>query len=218
MTVTSDPHRLFTERADAYDRFIRAVMYPQGLHAFFLESALLRPQLRVLDAGCGTGVLTLALRDALVHRGLALRSFHGFDLTPAMLDRFRMILQRRAIEDVTLTQANVLDLAALPSGWTDYDPVVSASMLEYVPRTQLVDALKELRSRLAQDGQFVLFITRRNPFTRLLIGRWWRSNLYTAGEIADAFRAAGFSHFAFRGFAFKARHLSLWGHVIEATR
>ena len=218
MTVTSDPHRLFTERCDAYDRFIRAVMYPQGLQTFFLESALLRPQLRVLDAGCGTGVLTLALRDALVHRGLALRSFHGFDLTPAMLDRFRAILQRRAIEDVTLAQANVLDLAALPSEWVDYDLVVSASMLEYVPRTQLVDALRGLRSRLAQHGRFVLFVTRRNPLTRLFIGRWWQSNLYTAHELADAFRAAGFSHFAFRRFPFKARYLSLWGHVIEAVR
>ena len=216
MTITSDPQRLFTERRNTYDRFIRAVLYPQGLRAFFLQSTALRPGLRVLDAGCGTGVVTLALHDAQISRGIAVQSFHAFDLTPAMLDRFRGILQRRAIEDVTLTQANVLDLAALPSGWFDYDLVVSASMLEYVPRAQLVVALKELRARLAQDGQFVLFITRRNPLTRLLIGRWWQSNLYTTDELADAFRAAGFSHFAFRRFPFRACHLSLWGHVVEA--
>jgi cyclopropane fatty-acyl-phospholipid synthase-like methyltransferase len=117
---------------------------------------------------------------------------------------------------VTLTQANVLDLASLPSEWGDYDLVVSASMLEYVPRARLVDALKELRGRLAQDGRFMLFITRRNLLTRLLIGRWWQSNLYAADELADAFRAAGFSHFAFRKFPVRARYLWLWGHATEA--
>ena len=218
MTVTSDPRRLFSERRDTYDRFIRGVLYPQGLRAYFLESNLLRPGLRVLDAGCGTGVVTLALRDAMVRRGVGWQSFHAFDLTPAMLDRFREILQRRAIADVTLTQADVLDLAVLPSGWFDYDLVVSASMLEYVPRARLVDALGELRNRLRQGGQFVLFITRRNPVTRLLIGRWWQSNLYTAGELGAAFRDAGFSNFTFRRFPFRARCLSLWGHVVEATR
>ena len=91
-------------------------------------------------------------------------------------------------------------------------------MLEDVPRAQFVDALKGLRARLAHDGRFVLFITRRNPLTRLLIGRWWQSNLYTTHELGTAFRAAGFSHFTFRRFPFRAAHLSLWGHVVEATR
>lgn len=52
MTITSEPQRLFTERHDMYDRFIRAVSYPQGLRAFFLESTFLRPELlcSMLDA------------------------------------------------------------------------------------------------------------------------------------------------------------------------
>ena len=218
MTVTRDAQRLFTERHAVYERFIRTVWYPQGLRAFFLESSLLRPGLRVLDAGCGTGAVTLALHDALAYRAFVPQAFQAFDLTPAMLDRFRAILQGRSIENVTLTQANVLDLAGLPSAWVDYDLVVSASMLEYVPRAQFVDALNGLRARLAHDGKFVLFITRRNPLTRLLIGRWWQSNLYTRHELATAFRAAGFSHVTFGRFPLRAAHLSLWGHIVEATR
>jgi cyclopropane fatty-acyl-phospholipid synthase-like methyltransferase len=216
MAVPADPSGLFTDRHATYARFIRAVRYPQGLRAFFLRSPLLRPGLRVLDAGCGTGVVTLALRDALLRRGFAPRSLHAFDLTPAMLDRFRATIQRRGIDGVELAQANVLDLETLPGSWGDYDLVVSASMLEYVPRERFVDALAGLRARLNAGGRFVLFMTRRNPFTRVLIGRWWQANLYTATELADSFREAGFSRSGFLAFPPSARYLSVWGHVVEA--
>lgn len=218
MSVTADPRRLFTERHDSYVRFIRFVRYPQGLRAFFLASPLLSAGLRVLDAGCGTGVVTLALREALMRRGFSPETLHGFDLTPAMLERFRRTIDRRAIEGVALAQADVLRLESLPVSWTDYDLIVSASMLEYVPREAFVDALAGLRARLREHGSFVLFMTRRNPFTRLLIGRWWQSNLYDAAELEAAFRRAGFSAVVRRTFPLSARYLALWGQVVEARR
>ena len=91
-------------------------------------------------------------------------------------------------------------------------------MLEYVPRAQFVDALRGLRMRLGAGGRLVLFTTRRNPLTRVMIGRWWRSNLYTARELAEACDRAGFSSVSSPGFPPSARHLSLWGHVVEAER
>ena len=127
--MSSDPRRLFTEKHDTYARFIRLVRYPQGLQAFFVHSPLLRSGLRVLDAGCGTGVVTLGLRAALVQRGFEPGALHAFDLTPAMLERFRATLARRGITDVETVEANVLALEALPAGWGEYDLLVSASML-----------------------------------------------------------------------------------------
>jgi cyclopropane fatty-acyl-phospholipid synthase-like methyltransferase len=108
---------------------------------------------------------------------------HAFDLTPAMLERFREVLARRGIQDIGVAQADVLELHGLPPSWGSYDLVVSASMLEYLPRARLGTALHALRSLLKEAGTFVLFITRRNWLTRPLIGRWWQSNLYGKSEL-----------------------------------
>ena len=162
--------------------------------------------------------MTLALREALLRRGMTPEAMHAFDLTPAMLERFRHTLRARRIEGIDLSQADVLELQALPPSWNDYDLIVSASMLEYLPRTRLAAGLRGLRLLLREGGNFVLFITRRNWLTRPLIGRWWQSNLYDADELRRAFREAGFASIVFRPFPASFRYLALWGHIIEARR
>jgi len=183
-----------------------------------MKSPLLRSGMRVLDAGCGAGAVLLALHEAFVARGLTPGPFHGFDITPAMLDRLRASLRIRKNEGVELVQADVLELAALPAAWSNFDLIVSASMLEYVPRQQFVAALSGLRSLLSENGSLLLFITRDNWLMRPLIGRLWQSNLYTAQVLREAFAAVGFSAIEFRNFPPPYRYLALWGHVIEARR
>jgi cyclopropane fatty-acyl-phospholipid synthase-like methyltransferase len=133
-----------------------------------------------------------------------------------MLENFRETLQTEAIEGVYVAKADVLELDTLPDGWKNFDLIVSAAMMEYLPRERLVDALRGLRSRLNETGSIVLFITRQNSLMKPLIGRWWDANLYSVEELEESFRLAGFSAIAFGSFPFPYKHLALWGHIIEA--
>ena len=207
---------MYTERAGSYHRFVSAVGYPQGVRAVLRGFESLRSDLKVLDAGCGGGIATFALRDALEARKLRPGITHGFDLTPAMLERFRASLARRGLSDVELRQADVLHLDGLPDTWRDYDLIVSSSMLEYVPRHRLPEALGGLRERLAADGALLLFISRRNGLMEYLIQRWWTANLYDREEISAAMQQAGFSRVRFRRFPVSCAHLAVWGHIVEA--
>src|SRR4030095_7728293 len=103
------------------------------------------------------------------------KSIDAFDLTPAMLNRFQKMLNARNITGVQLRQADVLARETLPSSWTNYDLILSTSMLEYLSKQDLPRALKELRARLGLDGRLLLMITRKTPETKVLIEWLWRA-------------------------------------------
>ena len=216
MGEPTDIPELYSQYADAYQRFVRSLGYPKGLRAAFLKSPALTPGMRILDAGCGTGITTLALLSALESRGISAGAIDAFDLTPAMLERFRATLASSGIEDVRLAQADVLQHDTLPETWIDYDLVVTASMLEYVPRPDFSIALGVLRQRLCSGGSLLLFITRNNLLMRPLIGRRWSAHLYTRREVRAGLEDAGFREVSFGRFPFPYWYLDTWGHVVMA--
>jgi SAM-dependent methyltransferase len=98
---------------------------------------------RVLDAGCGSGPLTAALRD----RGAVVT---GFDLSEAMVD----LARRRLGADADL---HVADLGGpLPFGDDDFDVVVGSLCLHYLE--DWAGPLAELRRVLRPGGRLVLSV------------------------------------------------------------
>ena len=216
MGSTAEAIQLYTARSKCYLRFVNAAAYPQGIRAYFQHSMYLKSGIHVLDAGCGTGIATLALRTAILNRQLQPGIINCFDITPRMLWIFREKLRTDAIKDIEVVQADVLHMEALPADWTGFDLIISAAMLEYLPSESLVDALSCLRSRLGETGSIVLFITRKNWLMRFLIGKWWKANYYKESELEEYFRRAGFSNITFSSFPFPYKHLSVWGNIVEA--
>ena len=136
-----------------------------------------------------------------------------------MLARFRAELDSRGISRVRLKQADVLALdQQLPSSWTNYDLIVSASMLEYVARPELSKALSALGARLASHGTLLVVITRKNWITKVLIEWWWQAARYSRQELRETFAAAGFRDLVFSRFPFRYFWQNFSNHVVVAKR
>lgn len=207
---------LYTTGIDRYSSFISAFRSPQGIRALLERSDLLRSGLRILDAGCGFGVITFAFLEALRRRNLDYQRIDAFDLTPAMLQRFQRTLEARGITRVQLRQADVLALETLPLSWTNYDLVLSASMLEYLPKPELSRALSGLRARLAPGGRILVLITKKTPETKVLIEWWWHAERYTKNELLLAFREAGFRDLLFQPFPLRYAWLNRATYAVHA--
>jgi SAM-dependent methyltransferase len=108
--------------------------------AFFLPR--LRQGMRVLDAGCGPGTITVGLA-----RAVAPAEVVGVDAEPGVLARARELAAAQAVGNVTFRQA---DVYALPFPDGDFDAVFAHTLLEHLRRPDA--ALRELRRVLRPGG------------------------------------------------------------------
>lgn len=212
----NEVQKLYTKRAYLYHRlFVDFFRWGKKLERFFQKSDYLRPNLKILDAGCGTGIVTRVLYDIAREKGYEGITFHGFDITPAMLDIFREWIAKKRAKGISLEQADVLNLKNLPPNWKEYDLIVSSGMLEYLPKDKMRQALNNLRQLLKKDGRLLVFITRRNVATKLLVELWWKANIYDEKEIKQIFQEIGFSELKYTSFAEKWLNSTI---IVEAKR
>jgi len=131
-----------------YDLTFKVNGYGRSLDQYFAQHPLpVTRGARILDAGCGTGLLTLAL----------LRSVRfPVSITALDLSSTSVAAARKALyyssgrkRDVTFTQGNLL---CLPFADESLDLVVTAGALEYVP---LEDGLNELARVIAPGGHLL---------------------------------------------------------------
>jgi ubiquinone/menaquinone biosynthesis C-methylase UbiE len=145
-----------------YDLTFKLNGYGRSLDQYFATNPLpISRGAKILDAGCGTGLLTLAL----------MRSVHfPVNITALDLSATSISAARKAVtegpgraRDVAFTEGNLL---SLPFGDNSLDLVVTSGALEYV---SLDEGMSEL-ARVIMPGGHLLHIPCRHssPATALL--------------------------------------------------
>jgi SAM-dependent methyltransferase len=208
--------KLFNKRAPLYDFLFRKLIdFAPVFRDFFYDRDLLASDMKVLDAGTGTGLLTRILYPMGREKGLSNIVFHAFDLTPAMLDVFHNWIRKEGAEEAVSTRIqDVLHLDTLPETWNDYDLVVTVAMLEYIPRPSLHKAVAGLLGRLKPGGKMILFLSGRTPLMRFFLGWLWRSNLYTKSELDVVLEKAGATDVEYLPFPVRNPYLTKGGYML----
>lgn len=156
------PASIYDRFTNLYDLMFRVNGYGRSLERYLRENPLpLRPGARVLDAGCGTGLLTLALLRVL-RRPAEVTSI---DLSVRSLQTARRAVEKLDSEvrsPVTFAQADAL---RLPFADDTFDLVMTSGVLEYLP---LREGLREMARVLAPGGHLFFVPVRPSPATPLL--------------------------------------------------
>lgn len=168
----------FSAAAQTYDQSA-AVQAEVALHLLDYIPRNARP-VRILEVGCGTGLLTAGLRRRFPHSRL-----DAVDLSPAMIARAR---QKLADNSINWMAGNIQNLP-VNSG---YNLLVSSSSLHWFQ--PLPEGVGALRRHMTDDGRIVcavmlegtlreLHVLRRRLFPRKPTG----ASLPTPGEVQSAF-------------------------------
>jgi len=163
LTATKNNARAgsFYDRIEGlYDLTFKINGYGKSLDQYFEAHPLpVFPGASVLDAGCGTGTLTLALlRNLEVPVKLT-----ALDLSSSSMATARKYVDKqKSSQPVRFAQGNVL---ALPFADDAFDLVLTSGVLEYVP---LDEGLTELARVIAPGGHLLHLPMRPTPITTLL--------------------------------------------------
>jgi ubiquinone/menaquinone biosynthesis C-methylase UbiE len=163
LTATKSDARAgsFYDRIEGfYDLTFKLNGYGRSLDQYFEAHPLpVFPGCSVLDAGCGTGTLTLALlRTLSVPVKLT-----ALDLSASSMATARKYVDKKqSQQSVRFAQGNVL---ALPFADEAFDLVLTSGVLEYLP---LDEGLSELARVISPGGHLLHLPMRPTPITTLL--------------------------------------------------
>jgi ubiquinone/menaquinone biosynthesis C-methylase UbiE len=167
---------LYDRFAHLYNLTFKVNRYAQSIERYLRDNPPpLSSGARILDAGCGTGLLTLALVRVL-DRPARITSV---DLSTTSLRTARRALRNtntRRKHQVTFAQANVL---ALPFPDETFEMVVTSGVLEYV---SLHEGLAEM-ARVIAPGGYLMHLPVRPSFASRLLEVMFRFKTHPPAQV-----------------------------------
>lgn len=186
-------HLAYEKIANVYDTFLTVSGFKRGVENFLSRLEFeLPPKARILDAGCGTGLLTRCLAPRFPSAEIC-----AFDIDENMLSEMeRLIARERFRPNVILTKGDLRNPSRLTVTKTgqpifvprDYfDAVCVSGALEHAP---LGESVRRLAKLLKPGGIFFNLGIRRNPAGAVL-AMVYRFRPYAVAEMRHALSDAG---------------------------
>ena len=164
-----------------YDFFMKALGYEGSIDRFldYLEIHC-RPECRILDAGCGTGILGLHFLERFVNSSL-----YATDIEQGFLDATLANSERRGIDRHRVT-VGVGDISA-PNCWTTeygvvetfedatFDLICVGAVIGYANDTET--SLRQLVRMLAPGGHLLNMEMNESPTGRFVSNRYRYRNI-----------------------------------------
>ncbi len=191
-----------------YDPIVRWTTREVAFKRALIRQAGLSPSLRALDLGCGTGTLTLGIKNRLTEGSVA-----GLDGDRKILEMAR----KKASE----TGAKVLWLCGLthdlPFADTVFDRVFSSFLFHHLTREHKRRALGEVFRVLRKGGEFHLadWGKPKNPALRLaflviqLLDGFETTKDHVEGSMGNLLKETGFE-----GVKETRKYTTLWGTLV----
>src|SRR5688572_9468902 len=172
-----------------YDTFFKLTMQEEGFKRRLIEQAQIRPSHRVLDLGCGTGTLTVMIKEAHPDSEVT-----GLDGDPQILE----IARQKAAQAGTSINFDEGMAYRLPYPDASFDRVLSSMVFHHLTTQDKERTLAEIYRVLKADGELHLadFGVPHGIYAKmisLLMRRFERVDDNINGRIPDMFVRAKFA-------------------------
>lgn len=188
-----------------YDPVLRWGMREETFKQRLIQDARIAANARVLDLGCGTGTLTILIKQSEPTADVI-----GFDGDPEVLEIAREKAQAQGVH-ITLDQGMAYQL---PYPNASFDRVLSSLVLHHLTPQDRERALREVYRVLKSDGEFwIIDFGKPHNALAFLISLVMR-NLERTKDLIEGLLAEQLQRAEFQDVKVVARFMTLFGTIV----